>query len=119
VLAELFGPLALLLGLAPRLAAGALIATTVLTTGVLHRFWEYAGTARVIEQTLFIANLGVLAGLLFFLVSGPGAYSAQSWWRGAGEKRKPAPKKKPSRPRAPKPRPTPVRDAEEELADAA
>jgi putative oxidoreductase len=119
VIAELFGPLALLLGLAPRLAAGGLIATTVLTTATLHRFWEFSGAARQVEQTLFVAHLGLLAGLLFFLVSGPGAYSVSSWWRGSGEKRKPPAKKKPSRPRAPRPKPAPVRDMDEELADAA
>ena len=118
VLAELFGPLALILGLAPRLAAGALAVTTLLTTATLHRFWEFAGAARHMEQTLFLSNLGIVGGLMFFLVAGPGAYSAQSWWRGVGEKRKPAPKKKPSRPKASKPKPAPVRD-EEELADAA
>src|SRR5690349_13443200 len=43
VLAEVFGPLALIFGLAPRLSASALIGALVVTTGTMHRFWEYGG----------------------------------------------------------------------------
>jgi putative oxidoreductase len=121
VLAETFGPLALILGLAPRTSACALIAATVITTGTMHRFWDFVGAARLAEQGIFVANLGVLAGLLFYLATGPGAWSWQAWWRAAGEKPKQAARKKPSRPRSPRPRPAPVRPnpADEEWADAA
>lgn len=121
VLAEIFGPLALVLGLAPRLTASALIASLVITTGALHRFWDYGGLTRAGEQALFLANLGVLAGLLFYGLTGPGAWSWQAWWRGMSAPAKPAKKKRPSRPRAPKPKPAPVRtmDDEDEFADAA
>jgi putative oxidoreductase len=123
VLAEVFGPLALVLGLAPRLSASALIAALVVTTGTLHRFWEYGGLNRQAEQAVFLSHLGVLAGLLFYALTGPGAWSWQAWWRGVAGQAKPAKAKKrqPSRPRAPKPRPAPVRQAmdEDEMADAA
>ncbi len=100
---EVFGPLALVLGFAPRLTAAVLISATVITTGVLHRFWEVVGPSRDAEQVLFVAHLGLVAGLLFYAVSGPGAWSWQTWWRGSGEKTKPA--KKPARSRSSKPRP--------------
>jgi len=120
VVAELFGPLALVLGLAPRSVAAALIAVTVVTTGTLHRFWEVAAVvARQSEQTIFMGNLGLVAALLFYAASGPGAWSWQAWWRTAiGRQTAPAPvpAKKATKPRAPKPRPAPVR---EEFADAA
>lgn len=121
VVAEIVAPLALILGLAPRLSASALIATLVITTGALHRFWDYGGLNRQAEQAVFLANLGVLAGLLFYLLVGPGAWSWQGWWNGAGAKAKPAKKKRQSRPRAPKPKPAPVRpmDDEDDYADAA
>jgi uncharacterized membrane protein YphA (DoxX/SURF4 family) len=119
VLFELFGPLALAAGVAPRIAAAGLAATTLVTTGLLHRFWEFGGVARQVEETLFVANLGIFAGLLFFIAAGPGALSWQGWWRGMGEKRKPAGKKKAAKPRAPRPKPAPARDLDEELADAA
>jgi uncharacterized membrane protein YphA (DoxX/SURF4 family) len=122
VVAEIVAPLALILGLAPRLSAAALIAAVAITTGALHRFWEYGGLNRQAEQALFLANLGVLSGLLFYLLVGPGAWSWQGWWGGMGAK-KPAKKKRQSRPRAakPKPKPAPARPMEDddEFANAA
>ncbi len=122
VLAEVFGPLALILGLAPRLSASVLIVATAVTTGALHRFWTYGGLTRYAEQAVFLAHLGVIAGLLLYFVSGPGAWSWQAWWRGLGGKPKAAPRKKRSpRSQAPRPRPAPARPApdEDEYADAA
>lgn len=121
VLAEIFGPLALILGLAPRLSAAVLIAATLVTTGTLHRFWDYGGLTRYAEQAVFLAHLGVVAGLLLHIVSGPGDWSWQAWWRGMGGKSKPAPKKKRPRSQTPRPRPAPARPAmdEDEYADAA
>src|SRR4051794_30034357 len=99
VLANVFGPLALTVGIAPRLTAGALIIVTALTTALLHRFWEYGGSIRQMEQATFLAHLGILAGLLFYLVSGPGAWSWQAWWRGqASERQTPPAKKRAHRP---------------------
>lgn len=123
VLAEVFGPIALIFGLAPRLSAGALIAALVVTTGTLHRFWDYGGLTRQAEQAVFLSHLGVLAGLLFYGLVGPGGWSWQAWWRGLQGHGKPVKGKKrqPSRPRSPKPKPAPVRQGmdDEELADAA
>jgi uncharacterized membrane protein YphA (DoxX/SURF4 family) len=127
VVTEIVAPLALILGLAPRLSASALIAALVITTGALHRFWDYGGLTRQGEQAVFLGNLGVLAGLLFYFLVGPGAWSWQSWWGGLGS-RKPAKKKRQSRPRAarpkqaPTPKPVPARsmeDDEDDYADAA
>jgi uncharacterized membrane protein YphA (DoxX/SURF4 family) len=121
VLAEAFGPLALLVGFAPRISAGALVVAIVTTTGALHRFWEFGGAARQMEQTFFISQLGLLAALLFYFTAGPGAWSWQAWWRGAAVKSKPAARKKPSRPRTPRARPAPAKSepAEDDWADAA
>jgi putative oxidoreductase len=122
-LAGIVGPLALIVGIAPRLSASALIAATVITTGTLHRFWELAGAAaRQAEQTLFLAQFGIIAALLLYLVTGPGAWSWQAWWRADPKKPKPAARnRKPSRPRAARPRPAPSRPSpsHEDLADAA
>jgi putative oxidoreductase len=121
-LVETVGPLALIVGVAPRLSACALITATVITMGTLHRFWDLAGAARQAEQTLFLAQFGIIAGLLLYLVTGPGAWSWQAWWRADPKKPKPAARnRKPSRPRAARPRPAPSRPsaADEDLADAA
>jgi len=120
--AEIVAPLALILGLAPRTSASALIVALAVTTGAFHRFWEYGGLNRQAEEALFLANLGILSGLLFYLITGPGAWSWQGWWRGMGS-RKPAKKKRQSRPRTAKPRPKPApvqpQDDEDEFANAA
>jgi hypothetical protein len=71
VVAELIAPVALVLGLAPRVTASALIATTMITTGILHRFWDLAGAVRQAEQALFMAHAGLVAGLLFYAVAEP------------------------------------------------
>jgi uncharacterized membrane protein YphA (DoxX/SURF4 family) len=122
LLSELFGPAALALGVAHRFSAGVLIASTVITTGTLHRFWEFGSSARNLEQTVFMGQLGLVAALLFCIVAGPGAFSLQAWLRSGGMAAKRQPnKKRTSRPRSPKPRPAPARPApdEDELADAA
>ena len=107
VLANIFGPLALIIGIAPRLTAGALIAVTAVTTALLHRFWEYGGGIRQIEQATFLAHLGITAGLLFYIVSGPGAWSWQGWWSGQTRERQSAPAQsgsvKKGTPRVPRP----------------
>jgi uncharacterized membrane protein YphA (DoxX/SURF4 family) len=114
VVAELIGPMALVLGLAPRLTATVLIATTVITTGILHRFWDLAGAARQAEQALFLAYAGLIAGLLFYAVAGPGAWSFKALWSRGAAKPKPAAKRKP------RARSTAARQvkAQDELAEA-
>ncbi|MFC4173683.1 DoxX family protein [Microvirga sp. GCM10011540] len=117
-LTEVVGPLAIVIGLAPRLSASALVAASVIATGIMHRFWELEGAARQMEQSLFIAQLGTIAALLLYLVTGPGAWSLQGWWHGNAPKRKPPAKKRASRPRTSRPGPSRPSPADEELADA-
>lgn len=103
VVANVFGPVALVLGLAPRITGLGLAALPVLTALVLHRFWDYAGALRAAEQAALLADLGLAAGLVFYAMSGPGAWSWQTWWstlRGAAAP--PARARTPSR--APRPR---------------
>ncbi|WP_134497849.1 DoxX family protein [Microvirga pakistanensis] len=113
--AEIAAPLAVILGLAPRLSAAALIATLAVTTGALHRFWEYGGLNRQVEEALFLASSGIASALLFYLLVGPGAWSWQGWRSGAITA-KPARKKRQTRARTakPKPKPATVRPMEEE-----
>jgi putative oxidoreductase len=119
VLAEMFCPAALLIGVAPRLAPAALLAAVVLINGTLHRFWTFSGAARQMEQTIFTAQLGIAAALLFALVAGPGAWSVQGWRADSGASKLPA-KKKASRQRASKPKPpAPRQQDEDEFEDAA
>lgn len=115
VVAQLIGPLALILGCAPRLTAAVLIAASVTTTGIMHRFWELAGTARQAEQALFLAQAGMVAGLLFYAAAGSGAWSWQAWWKRDTAKPKAAARAKSrARPAAPR-----QAKARHELSEAA
>src|SRR3954447_26841918 len=56
VLIEVFGPVAVVLGLAPRLSAALLVLVEGSSALALHRFWAMDGAARQVEQALFLTN---------------------------------------------------------------
>ncbi len=61
---------ALMLGIAPRLAAAALIGSLIPTTIGGHRFWEFDDQAqRAGQRVHFNKNLGLVGGLLHFLIT--------------------------------------------------
>src|SRR5215210_270410 len=97
VIISLFGPAALAIGSLPRVTGVTLAIYTAATTLLLHPFWNFAGGTRHTEQALFLANTGVVAGLLLYALTGPGEWSWQAWWRSSGE-----PELEPARPRSPR-----------------
>jgi uncharacterized membrane protein YphA (DoxX/SURF4 family) len=73
---QVFGPISLILGIAPRWTSLALIAFFIMATATTHRYWEFAdATARRAQEINFYKNAGILAGLLFYFVSGAGVWS--------------------------------------------
>ena len=59
-----------------------------MATGTTHRYWEFAeAAARRAQEVNFYKNVGIIAGLLFYFVSGPGAWSFAR--RTSGEVRQP------------------------------
>ncbi|MEZ5889543.1 MAG: DoxX family protein [Xanthobacteraceae bacterium] len=58
-----------------RFAALALIAFTLVATGIAHRFWESDEAARRGQVTSFNKNMAMIGGLLAVLVAGPGRFS--------------------------------------------
>lgn len=61
----LAGALSLLVGLAPRLGAVAIVLFLAGVTPMMHDFWNHEGEARQNEQIHFVKNLALLgAGLL-------------------------------------------------------
>lgn len=121
VVAELIAPVALVLGLAPKLISAVLVTTTVITTGILHRFWELTGAARETEQALFLAHAGLVAGLLFYALAGPGAWSFQALWRRDAAKPKASARPKTAAKTKPRGKPAASRPPKthEDLAEAA
>ena len=98
VMAEAVGVLFLLLGVVPRVTASALITSLVITTGTFHRFWDFVGAARPTEQAIFIGNLAVIAGLIYYANTGPGDLSWRELW--SRIQRPTEPGEKPKTPRA-------------------
>ena len=71
VLIEVFGPIALILGLYPRFV--------IMATATSHRYWECEAAARRAQEINFFKNVGLIAGFLFYSVSGAGSLSWASW----------------------------------------
>ena len=77
---EVLGPVALILGFLPRWTALLLIAFVVMASGTSHRYWEFTeAAARRAQEISFYKNVGIIAGLLFYFASGPGAWSLAGW----------------------------------------
>jgi putative oxidoreductase len=76
VAVEVLGPIALILGFLPRWTVLILIGFVVVASGTSHRYWEFTETAaRRGQEINFFKNVGIIAGLLFYSVSGAGAWS--------------------------------------------
>jgi putative oxidoreductase len=78
---EFLGGIALLIGFQTRLAAVLLILFTITATLIAHRFWEFEGTARQMQQGQFFKNLAIVGGFLALCVSGGGRYCIDHLWR--------------------------------------
>ena len=83
VIVQVFGPLAIILGVLPRFTGLALAAFAAVMAVLLHGFWAYVGPTSVAERTLFLADLGLAGGFLMYAMTGPGGWSWQGWRRAA------------------------------------
>lgn len=72
---EVLVPIALILGVFPRLSAVLLIAFVLAATGIAHRFWEFPEAQQLAQRNNFLKNVAVIGGLLFYYASGPGAFA--------------------------------------------
>jgi len=80
VAVEILGPVALILGVAPRWTSLVLIAFVIMATVTTHRYWEFTEVAaRRAQEINFYKNGGIVAALLFYFVSGPGVWSIVRW----------------------------------------
>jgi putative oxidoreductase len=76
VAVEILGPIALIVGFLPVWTSLVLIGFVVVASGTSHRYWEFAeAAARRGQEINFFKNLAIIAGLLFYCVSGAGAWS--------------------------------------------
>jgi len=78
---EFVGGVAVLIGFQTAVATLALIIFTIIATLIAHRFWEFQGAARQMQQTNFFKNLAIIGGFLALWVSGPGRYAFDRLWQ--------------------------------------
>ena len=78
VAAEFLGPLALIIGLWPRATALVLIVFTGTMIWMTQRTMGVGLVLRPRQNVEFYESLAIMGGLLFYLASGPGAWSRTS-----------------------------------------
>jgi putative oxidoreductase len=72
---EVLGGLALILGLGTRWAALALALFTLVASFFFHNFWAMPAEQQMMQQLMFMKNIGVTGGLLALAAFGAGAFS--------------------------------------------
>jgi putative oxidoreductase len=77
IIVETVGSLALLFGIGNRWAAVSLIAFTMCTMFIAHRFWEFPTATRFLQKSIFYKEAAIIGGLLFLVVTGPGRISIE------------------------------------------
>ena len=83
VVAEILGPLTLIIGLWPRWTALVLAVLTLLKIATTYRSGLWGAVFLPRRNVELYRNLAILGGLLFYFVSGPGAWSLGRGTRGA------------------------------------
>lgn len=72
---EVLVGLAILIGFQTRLAALGLAAFTVVAGVIFHNFWAMPAEQVMVQQIMFMKNLGIAGGLLVLAAFGAGALS--------------------------------------------
>lgn len=97
VIVQVFGPLAVILGVMPRVTGLAMAGFVAGMAALLHPFWLQTGAAAATERSFLLADLGLAGAFLMYAMTGPGAWSWQGWRSNAA-----APARAPAKgPRAP------------------
>jgi putative oxidoreductase len=81
---EVIGGIALILGVFPRLTALLLAAFMIVATALAHRYWEFPEAQYVNQMNHFLKNIAILGGVLFYYVTGPGAWALAGRRVGSG-----------------------------------
>lgn len=90
---EFFGGIAVLVGVQLRIATLLMILFTIIATLIAHRFWEFEGPARQMQQTQFFKNLAIIGGFFALWAAGAGRFAVDRLWhrqrfeRRTGERR--------------------------------
>lgn len=122
VVVQVFGPLALIVGVLPRVTGLSMAGFVAAMAALLHPYWQFVGASAVTERSLLLADFGLAGAFLMYAMTGPGAWSWQGLrTRGSEPTRAPvrAPASMPGKGASPKPRSGPKRPAGRASARAA
>lgn len=72
---EVLGSLALIFGVGTRFAALALAFFTLVASFFFHAYWNLPADKQMMQQLMFLKNVGVTGGLLALAAFGAGAWS--------------------------------------------
>jgi putative oxidoreductase len=72
---EVLVPIAIILGVFHRTSAFLLIVFVIVATAFAHRYWEFPVEQMSNQRNHLFKNLAIIGGLLFYYVSGPGAFA--------------------------------------------
>lgn len=72
---EVLGGLALILGFGTRWAALALAVFTLVASFFFHAYWALPAEQQMMQQLMFMKNIGVVGGLLALTAFGAGTFS--------------------------------------------
>lgn len=72
-LLELFGGLAIIAGFKARWAALALGLFTIAASLLFHQFWAVPAEQQMVQQLMFMKNMGVAGGMFLLAALGPGS----------------------------------------------
>jgi putative oxidoreductase len=80
-IAETLGGLCILLGFATGWASLVMMAFVMIGAFIAHRFWEFQGEMRMLQQNHFLKNIMITCGFALLYVAGGGPYSIDRWRR--------------------------------------
>lgn len=78
---EFIGGILIVTGFRTREASLLMILFVIVATGISHRFWEYAESARRLQESQFFKNLAIIGGFLALFVAGSGRFGLDALWR--------------------------------------
>lgn len=75
IVIEIGAALMLILGYKARLGAVALLLWMIPVTFIFHNFWAMPADQQMIQQIMFMKNLGLMGGMLYIMAFGSGPMS--------------------------------------------
>jgi|SoiMethySBSTD1v2_1073268.scaffolds.fasta_scaffold1758719_2 putative oxidoreductase len=78
---ETLGGLCIVVGFVTSWASLLMILFTLTAAFIGHRFWQFEGLTRGLQQSNFTKNVMIAAAFCLLYVAGGGPYSIDRWWR--------------------------------------